>query len=98
MSRAADAAPPTGSFDAENGDNLLAHAKTFRDLQSTIRGKWKVSRTGNCDTALALFKVPDELHDTLEPGAERALQRKIDFMILLIWLYAMRFFILIKPR
>jgi hypothetical protein len=78
-----EAMPPTGSFDVENGDKPSgAHAETLNGQQSAIHRKWKVSRTGDGDTALTLFKDPDELHEVLEPRAERILQRKIDFMIL----------------
>lgn len=44
--------------------------------------KWKVSKTSDGDTALALFNNPDELYETISPADERRLQRKIDLMIL----------------
>lgn len=44
--------------------------------------KWKVSRTGDGDAALALFQSPTELHEPIDPIEEAKLVRKIDFMIL----------------
>jgi hypothetical protein len=60
------------------------HAETITPQQThtSVHRKWKLSRTGDGDTALALFENPDELHETLDAKQERALQRKIDFMIL----------------
>lgn len=58
----------------------VVHAETLSP-QSTLP-KWKVSRTGDGDTALALFADPSDLHDAISPADERRLQRKIDFMIL----------------
>lgn len=43
---------------------------------------WKVSKTGDGDTAMALFDNPDEVDEILDPEEERKLVRKIDFMIL----------------
>ena len=44
--------------------------------------KWKLSQTGDGDTAMALFERPDELEDPMDPMEEKKLIRKIDFMIL----------------
>lgn len=49
--------------------------------QSTLP-KLQADRTGDGDTALALFADPSELHAAISPEEERKLQRKIDFMIL----------------
>jgi hypothetical protein len=44
--------------------------------------KWKVSKTGDGDAAMALFTNPDEIHEPIDPADEKKLIRKIDFMIL----------------
>lgn len=45
--------------------------------------KWHLSsKASDGDTALALFDNPHELHEPISPADERALQWKIDFMIL----------------
>jgi hypothetical protein len=66
--------------DGKINDDGPIHAETISQ-QSTLP-KWKVSRTGDGDTALALFSDPADLHDAISPAEERRLQRKIDFMIL----------------
>ena len=44
---------------------------------------WQLSsKSTSGDTALALFSNPSELHETIPPAEERALQWKIDLMIL----------------
>lgn len=44
--------------------------------------KWKVSKTGDGDVAMALFHSPTEIHEPIDPVEEKRLVRKIDFMIL----------------
>ncbi|KXT05015.1 hypothetical protein AC578_10337 [Pseudocercospora eumusae] len=44
--------------------------------------KWKVSKTGDGDAAMALFNSPSELHEPIDPEEEKKLVRKIDLMIL----------------
>ena len=44
--------------------------------------KWKVSKTGDGDAAMALFSNPDEINEPIDPADEKKLLRKIDFMIL----------------
>lgn len=69
--------------DVEVGDKaLVTQTENLSKQQSSIHGKWKLGRGGDGDTALALFNNPDELHEEIDPKAERVLQRKIDFMIL----------------
>jgi hypothetical protein len=81
---ATDAVSPAASSDIETAPNKESaiHAETISPQQTTSHPKWKLSKTGDGDTALALFDNPDDLHDVIDPAAERALQRKIDFMIL----------------
>ena len=44
--------------------------------------KWKLSKTGDGDTAMALFDRPDALEEPVDPAEEKKLIRRIDFMIL----------------
>ena len=47
-----------------------------------IRERWKTSRTGDGDTAMALFSDPEEVNENIDLREERKLERKIDLMIL----------------
>ncbi|EMC95000.1 hypothetical protein BAUCODRAFT_521364 [Baudoinia panamericana UAMH 10762] len=51
-------------------------------VSTTEHAKWKVSKTGDGDTAMALFNSPTEVHEPIDPAEERRVVRKIDFMIL----------------
>ncbi|KAK2756500.1 hypothetical protein FQN54_005393 [Arachnomyces sp. PD_36] len=55
----------------------VIHRETNREPS-----KWKVSKTGDGDAAMALFSDPNEIHEPIDPDDERKLIRKIDFMIL----------------
>src|ERR1700753_1767292 len=44
--------------------------------------KWKISRTGGGDTAMALFESPSDVDVPQDPDEIRRLVRKIDLMIL----------------
>lgn len=46
------------------------------------RAGWKVSTSGDGDTAMALFFETDEVHEESDPKEAKRLERKIDFMIL----------------
>lgn len=50
--------------------------------KSWLWGKWNQVKSGEGDTAMALFDDPDELHEELDPATVRKLIWKIDFMIL----------------
>ena len=39
--------------------------------------KWKVSKAGDGDVAMALFNSPDDVHEPIDPEEERKLVRKI---------------------
>lgn len=60
--------------------------------------KWKVSKAGDGDTAMALFTNPDELHEAIDPKEERKLLWKIDFMILPYLAVCYAFFYIDKVR
>jgi hypothetical protein len=56
---------------------------TTTHIETSAAQKWHLSSKANDgDTALALFSNPDDLHETISPADERALQWKIDLMIL----------------
>lgn len=54
------------------------HEKTL----PSKRSGWKVSTSGDGDTAMALFSETDEVHEESDPKEAKKLERKIDFMIL----------------
>jgi len=56
---------------------------TTAHIETSTPQKWHLSsKDGDGDTALALFSNPDDLHEVISPADERALQWKIDLMIL----------------
>lgn len=55
----------------------VIHRETHREPS-----KWKISKTGDGDVAMALFSDPNEIHEPIDPEDEKKLIRKIDFMIL----------------
>jgi Major Facilitator Superfamily len=66
--------------DETGGKTSIAHDEKI--LPPTTHG-WKLSsKSADGDTALALFKTLDELHEPIDPEEERKLVWKIDFMIL----------------
>jgi hypothetical protein len=71
------------SESSHNGDTkaTIQHLDVLAPTTSR-RAKWKISRKGGGDTALALFDNPDELHEPIDPEEEKKLMRKIDLMIL----------------
>lgn len=44
--------------------------------------EWKVSKAGDGDVAMALFRSPTEIHEPIDADDEKRLVRKIDLMIL----------------
>ncbi|PGH27238.1 hypothetical protein AJ80_01195 [Polytolypa hystricis UAMH7299] len=48
----------------------------------TAKSKWKISKSGDGDTALALFTNPNDLYEPVDPEERKKLIRKIDRMIL----------------
>lgn len=68
-------ADKTGPKDTEEAS--VTHRETNREPS-----KWKVSKTGDGDAAMALFSDPNEVHEPIDPKEEKKLIRKIDFMIL----------------
>ena len=56
---------------------------TTAHIETSLAQKWHLSsKVSDGDTALALFNNPSDLHEAISPADERALQWKIDLMIL----------------
>ena len=69
-----DISSPTSSLErAGEKDVNAAHVESAADPSS----KWKVSKAGDGDVAMALFGSPDEIHEPIDPEEERKLVRKI---------------------
>lgn len=47
-----------------------------------VKPNWKLSKSGDGDTALALFDNPDDLREPIDPKEMKKLIRRIDFMII----------------
>ena len=52
------------------------------DVQRQRSSRWKLSKTGDGDTAMALFDRPDSLQEPVDPAEEKKLVRRIDLMII----------------
>lgn len=57
----------------------IAHTE---DISTSEHQKWQVSKSGDGDAAMALFRSPTEVHEQIDPDEEKKLVRKIDLMIL----------------
>lgn len=68
--------------DSMEGTKLTAAHEEAVGFAVPRKGAWKLSRSGDGDTAMALFSEPDEVDGYIDPKEERRLERKIDFMIL----------------
>jgi len=75
------AASPNDSPPTEK-DIETIHAEDASITGQQPSSKWKVSRAGDGDVAMALFSSPDEIHEPIDPAEERKLLWKIDLMIL----------------
>ncbi|OJJ41732.1 hypothetical protein ASPWEDRAFT_48242 [Aspergillus wentii DTO 134E9] len=69
--------PHPGSKGNEEEGPTIAHEES-----SQAPSKWKMGKSADGDTAMALFDDPDELHEDVDPAEARSLLWKIDFMIL----------------
>ncbi|KAI9842385.1 MAG: hypothetical protein M1837_007305, partial [Sclerophora amabilis] len=76
---------PDSSSDSQNiskdGD-IQKGSPIHKQTRRTKASKWKTSRSGDGDTAMALFGDPDEVSEAVDPAEEKKLVRKIDYMIL----------------
>ncbi|KAK0322584.1 hypothetical protein LTR54_001178 [Friedmanniomyces endolithicus] len=72
-------ASPT-SVPIHEKDADITHAETASAVEH--HAKWKVSKAGDGDAAMALFNSPDEIHEPIDPAEEARVVRKIDLMIL----------------
>jgi hypothetical protein len=59
----------------------LEHVTTSQ-TQESYHPKWKLSKAGGGDTALALFDNPEEVEEPIDPEEEKAVMKKVDRMIL----------------
>lgn len=79
-----DISPSSGSPDRiEHGHGKEAnavHAETASGIEQ--HSQWKVSKAGDGDVAMALFRSPTEIHEPIDPVEEKKVVRKIDMMIL----------------
>ena len=80
-SSAANPVTKVHSPSSENDDDKKSQA-VHKEALPTRRSGWKLSSAGDGDTAMALFNTPDEVHEAIDLGELRHLERKIDFMIL----------------
>lgn len=76
------AASPTVATSTPEKEIGAVHAETTSALDTDATSKWKVSKAGDGDVAMALFDSPDEMHEPIDPKEEARVVRKIDFMIL----------------
>lgn len=56
--------------------------KMYQALTTEVTKKWKISKKGRGDVALALFDSPNEIHEPIDLEEEKKVVRKIDYMIL----------------
>ncbi|KAG4437112.1 hypothetical protein IFR05_007410 [Cadophora sp. M221] len=75
--------PPSTSDIEANDKPSAVHSETLSPSATSTQPKWHLSsKASDGDTALALFANPDDLDETISPKEERALQWRIDLMIL----------------
>ncbi|KAK2788547.1 hypothetical protein FQN52_006660 [Onygenales sp. PD_12] len=72
----------TGSPDDRGGLSPDMEAVVSHEEHRVPKPQWKISKSEDGDTALALFNNSDDLHEDADPKELRKLLRKIDFMIL----------------
>ncbi|KAK5124163.1 hypothetical protein LTR85_001866 [Meristemomyces frigidus] len=75
-----DEISPTSSS-PERPDDKDVHTEHMETAVDSS-AKWKVSKSGDGDVAMALFHSPSEVHEPIDPAEEKRLVRKIDLMIL----------------
>lgn len=68
---------PVSSNDSSNKPSAVHDEATH-----TKASRWKISRAGDGDTAMALFSLPEEFHQPTSPEEAKRLERRIDYMIL----------------
>jgi len=71
-----------GDSSPDNKDEMKPSTIHQEDVATEEHSKWKVSKSGDGDTAMALFHSPTEVHEPIDPEEERKLVWKIDLMIL----------------
>lgn len=69
------------SFPLETKDDIATVHQESTSVHEE-HSKWKVSKAGDGDVAMGLFKSPTDVHEPIDPADEKKLVRKIDLMIL----------------
>ncbi|CAJ2513865.1 Uu.00g019840.m01.CDS01 [Anthostomella pinea] len=64
----------------KDGEEIV-HAETASGTEQQ-QSRWKVSKAGDGDTAMALFSSPAEIREPIDPLEEKKVVRKVDMMIL----------------
>jgi len=72
----------TPPYHEETKDGIKGDVSHEEYAENAEHHKFQVSKTGDGDAAMALFRSPTEIHEPIDPDEERKLIRKIDLMIL----------------
>jgi len=75
----ASGTPPASTSDAKDEKPSAAHEE---HASTEDHSHFEVSKTGDGDAAMALFRSPTEVREPIDPQEERKLLWKIDLMIL----------------
>lgn len=70
------------SHPTEEEETVVTTHEETTPSKKWLKWNWSSGRSGEGDTAMALFDDPDELQEEIDPAAARKLLWKIDFMIL----------------
>ena len=70
------------SRDGVDKKDLETRASHVENAPQPRSSRWKLSKTGDGDTAMTLFDQPDSFEEPLDPEEEKKLVRRIDFMII----------------
>jgi MFS family permease len=81
ISRDSDTSASTPVEHRHEKDVEAIHTETASTTTEPTH-KWKLSKAGDGDVAMALFNSPDEVNEPVDPAEERRVKRKIDWMIL----------------
>lgn len=66
----------------ENSSISIEETARTEKSRDGVGSNWKLSKTGDGDTALTLFDNPDDLREPVDPKEMKKLLWRIDFMIL----------------
>lgn len=74
--------PKSSSNSSHAKGDLKVSAIHQEHAGSDDKTKWEVSKTGDGDIAMGLFRSPTEVHEPIDAAEEARVVRKIDLMIL----------------